>query len=127
MSLNLLDIILKQPELLLEHIEGYSLLVQEELAIQTAYWQRLIWLYSVFMFSLGTGSVLIGVACLISVSHFGLEVHSMGIMLVLATTPLWLAYFCWDAMKKLPRQGSVGRILTQVRADVAVFSERIPS
>ncbi|MDT8992605.1 hypothetical protein RQP54_17165 [Curvibacter sp. APW13] len=119
----LLNMAIQRPNLLLKHIEGYSLLLQEEWDIQTDHWQRLVWLYSVFIFSLGSGSVLLGVACLISISHYGLEFRTLCIMLMIGLAPFGLAYFSWDAMKKLPTPGSMERLLKQVRADMQVLSE----
>ena len=119
----LLQLIATEPQLLIDHAEGYAELAAAELGGYAATCKRRAVLSGAGLASLGVAAVLFGVALMLW-GVMPLPLSPAAWVLVAVPLPfVLLAVGCLIAARKRPSEAAFGRLRQQINADLALLRE----
>jgi hypothetical protein len=121
MANQLLGLLSCDSELLLNHAQGYGLLVQEEWHEQLNVLRRTSWMSAALLSCLTVGATLAGMVCLVWLSHAFLDSRTLIAMAGVVVAPLAGAGFFLVQLRRQPKRDLFDRLQTQLKADYAAF------
>ena len=119
----MLALLATQPQLLLDHAQGYAELVVQELGAARAVWRRSALLYVVALHSLSAASILAGVALLLWAVIPGVQIHAMWALWCTPLLPLALGLVCLRLVSKKAQVEPFANLHLQLLKDLAMLRE----
>jgi hypothetical protein len=118
----LLHLLVTQPGLLGEHVQGYAGLLASEVAeVQQSGQRRLLWSAATAACTC-VGLVLAGVAVMLWATQPGLAAGALWVLVLTPCVPLVAALACLQVLQR-PTPAAFARIKEQIQADLQLLSE----
>jgi hypothetical protein len=119
----LLHLIATQPQLLIDHAEGYAELVAAEMGDCTATYKRRAVLTAAGLGCLGVAAVLLGVALMLWGVMPMAHSPAAWVLVAVPLPPVLLAVGCLMAARQPSGNAAFGRLRQQIKADMALLHE----
>lgn len=116
----LLALLATQPQLMLDHAQGYAALFNEELALAGAAWRRRVLLHAVGLCSLSVAAVLAGVGTMLWFTTAA-PASSLWVLITIPIAPLLVALVCLWQARQPPQSASFANMGRQINADLAML------
>ncbi|MBB1075941.1 hypothetical protein HUU62_16170 [Rhodoferax sp. 4810] len=117
----LLTLLATQPQLLVEHLQGYSALLTEELQLASQRWRRQALLQVAAFCSLSVAVVLGGVALMLWATAGALPVRAPWVLWATPLLPFAVAVVCLLMVRKPADTASFANLSRQLNADMALL------
>jgi len=121
MANQLLGLLSCDSELLMNHAQGYGLLVQEEWHEQLKVLRRISWMSAALLSCLTVSATLAGMLCLVWLSHDFLDSRTLMTMAGIVLIPLACASYFLVQLRRQPKRNLFERLQTQLNADLTAF------
>ncbi|MDD2808106.1 phage holin family protein [Rhodoferax sp.] len=123
----LLALLTRQPQLLADHAQAYTVLFHEELALARSAWQRQLTLRVVALGSLGAALLLGGMAVMLwAVTPLAGNPWAWALFVV-PLLPLALAVVCFRMAREPQQRTAFANLWGQIKADLALCRAVTPS
>lgn len=117
----LLTLLATQPQLLADHLQAYSVLVNEELCLARAHWRRQLLLQATAFCSLTVAAVLAGAALMLWAATASLPDRALWVFWITPLAPLVLAAGCLLLARQPASSESFANLARQLNADMAML------
>ncbi len=119
----MLTLLVTQPQLLLDHAQGYAELVVQELGAARAVWRRSALLYVVALHSLSAAAILAGVALLLWAVIPGAQIHAMWALWCTPLLPFALGMACLRLVGRKTQVEPFAALHVQLLKDLAMLRD----
>lgn len=117
----LLTLLATQPQLLAEHLQGYSALLNEELRLASQRWWRQVLLQVAIFCCLSVAVTLGGVAVMLWATAVALPEHALWALWASPMLPLAIAVVCLLMARQPAGTESFANLSRQINADMALL------
>ncbi|MDZ7937015.1 MAG: hypothetical protein U5M53_01505 [Rhodoferax sp.] len=119
----LFQLLTKQPQLLLDHAEGYSELIAAEASGASAWWKRRVALYVCALCSGSVAAILAGVGTMLWTTVPAAGMHAPWVLILVPVLPAGVALWCAIAASVQAKETHFANLREQARADMAMLRE----
>lgn len=116
-----LRLLTQQPQLLLEHVDGYSELLGQEIALASSLWRTRLLYAALTILLLGITLILGGVALMLWATQSSVPIHAAWLLWLVPVVPLLAALVCWKIARGYMQRSVFFDIRAQMNTDLAML------